>query len=80
MDRKVRLAAPPSALAPPAEQALPDGPLGSVDIDSLSGTVLRRYAAKAGLPQHDVEGLTEDRLRQNVKLFIANHFELLSED
>lgn len=54
-------------------------PLGSVDVDSLSGDVLKRYALRAGVPTRDVENLTEDRLRQNVKLTIANHFELLTE-
>jgi hypothetical protein len=56
-----------------------DRPLGSVDVDSLAGEVLKRYALRAGVPPRDVEGLTEDRLRQNVKLTIANHFELLTE-
>lgn len=54
-------------------------PLGSVDVDSLSGEALRRYARRAGVFPRDVDNLTEDRLRQNTKLVIANHFELLAE-
>lgn len=54
-------------------------PLGSLDVDALSGEALKRYARRAGVGQRDVDGLTEDRLRQNVKLTIANHFELLTE-
>ena len=53
-------------------------PLGSVDVDSLSGYDLKAYAARAGVRQADIEHLTEDRLRQNVKITIANHFELLT--
>lgn len=54
-------------------------PLGSVDVDSLSGEPLKRYAKRAGLRQADIDFLSEDRLRQNIKIAIANHFELLSE-
>jgi hypothetical protein len=54
-------------------------PLGSVDVDSLSGDALRAYARRAGVSPRDVAGLTEDRLRQNTKLVIQTHFELLSE-
>lgn len=65
--------------APPQPVAVPTGPLGSVDVDALSGEALKHYARRAGVPQRDVEHLTEDRLRANVKLTIANHFELLTE-
>jgi hypothetical protein len=54
-------------------------PLGSVSVDDLSGQQLKDYAKRAGVSQRDIEFLTEDRLRQNVKLAIANHFELLTE-
>ena len=56
-----------------------DKPLGSVHIDSLSGEELKAYARRAGVLPRDVENLTEDRLRQNTKLVIANHFELITE-
>ncbi|MBA3622865.1 MAG: hypothetical protein H0W48_00040 [Methylibium sp.] len=54
-------------------------PLGSLDVDSLSGDALKRYARRAGVGQRDVDGLSEDRLRHNTKLTIAYHFELLTE-
>lgn len=54
-------------------------PLGSVNVDSLSGEPLKVYAKRAGLRQADIDFLSEDRLRQNIKIAIANHFELLSE-
>lgn len=58
----------------------PDGPLGSVDIDSLKGEALRLYAKRAGVLPRDIANLTEDRLRQNTKLMVQNTFELLTED
>lgn len=54
-------------------------PLESVDVDSLHGDHLKRYAKRAGIGQRDIESLTPDRLRQNIKLAIAYHFELLTE-
>lgn len=65
---------PSSPLAP-----LKQAPLGSLDVDSLSGDELRAYARRAGVLPRDVDHLSEDRLRQNTKLTIANHFELLAE-
>jgi hypothetical protein len=50
-----------------------------VNVDSLSGAPLKAYAKRAGLRQADIDFLSEDRLRQNIKIAIANHFELLSE-
>lgn len=76
-------AAPPAAAPEVAATPAPDEsswrPLGSVDVDSLAGEALKAYARRAGLREADIDFLTEDRLRQNVKLAIANHFELLSE-
>ncbi len=54
-------------------------PLGSVDVNSLSGEALKAYAKRACIRPADIEFLTEDRLRQNIKIAIANHFELLTE-
>jgi hypothetical protein len=54
-------------------------PLGSVDVASLSGDALKAYARRAGIKEADIGFLTEDRLRQNIKIAIVNHFELLSE-
>lgn len=63
------------------EPARPGGwqPVASVDVDGLQGEALKAHARRVGVSKRDIEGLTEDRLRQNVKLFIANHFELLAE-
>lgn len=76
---------PVAVSSPSAEAVLPPSnaswkPLGSVDVDSLSGEPLKVYAKRAGLRQADIDFLSEDRLRQNVKLAIANHFELLTAD
>jgi len=54
-------------------------PLGSVHVDTLSGDELKDYARRAGVRPGDVERLSEDRLRQNVKIVIADHFELITE-
>lgn len=72
-----------AAIAQPAvdidDLVRPDRPLGSVDVDTLSGEALKRYARRAGVWHADIDTLTEDRLRQNTKLKIAEHFDLLSE-
>lgn len=60
--------------------AAPEGPARSVDIDGLSGEALRTYARRIGVSRRDCDGLTEDRLRQNCKAFLAHHFELITED
>lgn len=49
----------------------------SRDIDGLSHTALRDYALRQGISRRDVENLTEDRLRQNVKLQVIENYELL---
>lgn len=36
-------------------------------IDDMSGPLLRAFARRIGVMQRDVDGLTEDRLRQNCK-------------
>ncbi len=46
----------------------------------MTGDDLRRYARKAGVTERDVMGLTEDRLRQNVKLVIQQHFDLIADE
>lgn len=71
------------AAAPPrdAQPVARDGwrALRSTDIDSLAGDELKQYAIQAGVMRRDVDGLTENRLRQNVKALIHEHFELLAE-
>lgn len=72
-------AAPPKA--PAAEQpieAVQRGPVRSVDIDSLQGEALRTYARRIGVSGRDCNELGEDRLRQNCKLFLNQHFQELS--
>lgn len=84
---------PPEASKPPAAEVraaapkasspfapITEPPLASVDVDSLAGEALRKYARRAGVPQRDVDSLTDDRLKQNVKLTIARHFELLTDE
>jgi hypothetical protein len=67
----VRLSSPMAPANPP--------PLGSLDVMSLKGKALKDYALRAGVPQRDVDHLTEDRLRQNTRMQITHHFELLDE-
>lgn len=80
-----RVMEPPAvaAVAPaqpvPAQPAPDDRtPWQSRNVDALAGDELRAYARRIGVQRRDCEGLTEDRLRQNCKLFIANYFEMLS--
>lgn len=42
-----------------------------VAVDAISGIELKSYARSLGITQRDVDGLTEDRLRQNCKARIA---------
>ncbi len=37
-------------------------------VDDMGGDLLRAYARRLGIQQRDVDGLTEDRLRQNCKV------------
>lgn len=46
-----------------------------VNVDSISGDVLKTYARSLGIQQRDVDGLTEDRLRQNCKARIIDSME-----
>lgn len=74
-----RLSVAPDAPAKPLPLDL-SGPLKSLDVDRLAGDDLKRYALKAGVVPRDVDGLTEDRLRQNVKLVIQQHFDLIDDE
>jgi hypothetical protein len=67
----------PAATPAPAEDRRP---WQSRDVDALAGDDLRAYALRIGVSQRDCEGLTEDRLRQNCKLFIAHYFEMIAGD
>lgn len=69
----------PAAVALSADMDYMKRPLESVDVQSLSGEHLKRYAKRAGISQRDIDNLTPDRLRQNIKIAIANHFDLLTE-
>jgi hypothetical protein len=73
--------APAAAFVPTAvESRAPRGiRFGSRDVAALQGDELRTYARQVGVSQRDCAGLTEDRLRQNVRIVIANTFELLTE-
>jgi hypothetical protein len=73
------ITSPAAEPKPEYQHFIKERPLGSVDIDRLSGDELKAYAKRAGVSPRDIEFLTEDRLRQNTKLVIANHFELILE-
>lgn len=47
----------------------------SVPVDDLAGNELRQYARGLGISQRDVDGLSEDRLRQNCKVRIFESME-----
>jgi hypothetical protein len=47
----------------------------SNSVDDMSGDELKTYAAKVGVSQRDIDGLTEDRLRQNCKARIFSAME-----
>lgn len=46
-----------------------------VAVDKIGGADLKAYARSIGITQRDVDGLTEDRLRQNCKARIAQSME-----
>jgi len=46
-----------------------------VAVDKIGGLELKAYARSIGIQQRDVDGLTEDRLRQNCKARIAQSME-----
>lgn len=50
-------------------------PKKSNSVDDMSGDELKAYAAKVGVSQRDIDGLTEDRLRQNCKARIFSAME-----
>ena len=59
----------PVAVTPPAAVPLDTSPIrGSVD--DMAGDKLKRYAKQVGVMQRDIDGLSEDRLRQNCKAMI----------
>lgn len=46
-----------------------------VAVDAIAGVELKAYARSLGITQRDVDGLTEDRLRQNCKARINQSME-----
>lgn len=50
-------------------------PKKSNSVDDMCGDELKAYAAKVGIQQRDIDGLTEDRLRQNCKVRIFSAME-----
>lgn len=67
------LTTPAASLAQPEPQFTREDFRRSVD--DMSGPLLHAYARQIGIQQRDVDNLTEDRLRQNCKLRIAERFE-----
>ncbi len=43
-----------------------------IAVDAIDGAELKAYARSLGITQRDVDGLSEDRLRQNCKARIAD--------
>ena len=39
-------------------------------VEDMSGEVLKAYARKVGIIERDIQGLSEDRLRQNIRAAI----------
>lgn len=73
-------AAAPSLPVPAQPEPDDRTPWQSRNVDALAGDELRAYARRIGVQLRDCEGLTEDRLRQNCKLFIASYFEMIAGD
>ena len=44
-------------------------------IDDMAGALLKAYARRIGIQQRDVDGLTEDRLRQNCKAMLLERMD-----
>lgn len=65
----------PSIVAPEFKVAPAFHRHKSVPVDSLGGDELRQYARGLGISQRDVDGLSEDRLRQNCKARIFESME-----
>lgn len=59
----------------PSEKVSELEPKKSNSVDDMSGDELKAYAAKVGVSQRDIDGLTEDRLRQNCKARIFSAME-----
>lgn len=59
----------------PSEKVVDLEPKKSNSVDDMSGDELKSYAAKVGVSQRDIDGLTEDRLRQNCKARIFSAME-----
>jgi len=70
-----------AASAQPPDVDIDTGPVRfDANVDLMSGDALRRHAQRIGVFPRDVDGLSEDRLRQNCKAFVSHYFELLHED
>jgi hypothetical protein len=41
----------------------------------MAGALLKAYARRIGIQQRDVDGLTEDRLRQNCKAMLLERMD-----
>lgn len=44
-------------------------------VDAMSHEQLKEYAGEIGIQQRDIDGLTEDRLRQNCKVRVFTSLE-----
>jgi len=53
----------------------PSGFAVSRSINDMSGDVLKAHARKVGISERDVNGLSEDRLRQNCMVMVSESLE-----
>lgn len=71
------VAATPSAPIPEPAAPMQDDRFIRGSVENMSGDLLKRYARQVGVMQRDIDGLSEDRLRQNCKAMI---FAAMEED
>lgn len=73
--------APVPAPQPPVPAEAAQAPAAAADgnhptdVDRMSGEHLKAFAKKTGVIQRDIDGLSEDRLRQAIKLMLAERYE-----
>lgn len=58
-----------------SDQVIQTGEVKNKSVDLMAGDELKAYAKKVGISQRDIDGLTEDRLRQNCKVRIYESLE-----
>ncbi len=63
--------AAPDKVLPVVAASLPvAGKNARGSVDDMQGDALKAYARKVGIKERDIQGLSEDRLRQNIRAMI----------